>query len=161
MLEGEIDTALSLIEQGLELSGSGSEFELYLMVLKCQALLASNQREALDAVLEAFYAKKAGTREALSIFFTSTEAVAPEVTYLLAKLDETPARAMLVWSNYICARLFRLAEHRENILRAPLTLFVKRFGMGVVADDVRASVPRLVSALAAEDGEYSKVAAAL
>lgn len=159
MLEGEIDTALSLVEQGLELSSSGSAFELYLMVLKCQALLASNQREALDAVLEDFYAKKAGTREVLSIFFTSTEAVAPEAMYLLAKLDETPARAMLVWSNYICARLFRLAEHRENILRAPLTLFVKRFGMGVVADDVRASVPALVSALAAEDDQCLKAAA--
>lgn len=159
MLEGEIDAGLSLIEQGLELCSSGSEFELYLMVLRCQALLASNQRQALDAVLEAFYAKKAGTREALSIFFANPEAIPPEVSYLISNIDETPARAMLVWSNYICARLFRLAEHRENILRAPLTLFVKRFGMSVVADDVRASVPKLVSALVAEDDQCSKAAA--
>ena len=151
MLEGEIDTALSLVEQGLELCSRGSEFEFYLMVLKCQALLASNRRTTLDVVLEDFYARKAGTREALSIFFTSTEAVSPEASYLLANIDETRARAMLVWSNYICARLFRSAEHRENILRAPLTLFVRQFGMGVVADDVRASVPALVSTLGAKD----------
>lgn len=159
MLEGEIDAGLSLIEQGLDLCGSGSEFELYLMVLRCQALLASNRRKDLDAALEDFYAKKVGTREALSIFFANPEAIPPEVGYLISNIDETPARAMLVWSNYICARLFRFAEHRENILRAPLTLFVKRFGMGVVADDVRASVPKLVSALAAEDDQCSKAPA--
>lgn len=158
MLEGEIDTGLSLIEQGLELCSSGSEFELYLMVLRCQALLASNQREVLDAVLQAFYAKKAGTREALSIFFTDPEVIPPEVSYLISNIDETRARAMLVWSNYICARLFRLAEHRENILRAPLTLFVKRFGLGVVADEVRASVPALVSALGTKEDQFSKAA---
>lgn len=159
LLEGEIETALSLIEQGLEQCSSGSEFELYLMVLKCQALLASNQREALDAVLQDFYAKKAGTREALSIFFTNPEAIPPEVSYLISNIDETSAGAMLVWSNYICARLFRFAEHRENILRAPLTLFVKRFGLGVVADEVRASVPALVLALGAEEDQFSKAAA--
>jgi hypothetical protein len=159
MLEGDIDTGLSLIEQGLELCSSGSEFELYLMVLRCQALLASNQRETLDAVLQAFYAKKAGTREALSIFFTDLEAIPPEVSFLISNIDEMRARAMLVWSNYICARLFRLAEHRENILRAPLTLFVKRFGLGVVADEVRASVPALVSVLGTKEDQFSKAAA--
>jgi hypothetical protein len=159
MLEGDIDAALSLIEQGLELCSHGSEFELYLMVLKCQALLASDQRRALDAVLEVFYAKKAGTREALSIFFASADEAAPAVSNLLESIDAMHAGAMLVWTNYLCARLFRSAEHRKNLLRGPLTRFVKRFGPGVVPEEVRASVPALVSDLVAEHGRTFGVAA--
>jgi hypothetical protein len=148
MLEGDIEAALSLIDHGLELCRDGSKFELYLLVLKCEALLASGQRKALDGILETFYAKGPGTRAALSIFFTSAapEEVGPEVHSLLENIDEQRAKAMLVYSNYVCARLFRFSEHRENILRGPLTLLVQRFGPGVVPDDLRLSVPALVSA---------------
>jgi hypothetical protein len=74
-------------------------------------------------VLDVLYAKKAGTREGLSIFFTPPDAnhIAPEVEFLLDKLDGTGARAMLVFLNYLFARLFRFLEHRENILHGPLT----------------------------------------
>ena len=150
MLEGDIESALSLYDQGLELVQDRSEFHIYLLVLKCQALLASNQRAALADALDVLYAKKAGTREGLSIFFTPPDAneIAPEVQLLLDKLDGAGARAMLDFVNYLCARLFRFAEHRENILRGPLALFVNRFGPDVIADDLRASVPALVGSLA-------------
>jgi hypothetical protein len=150
MLQGDIESALSLYEQGLELCQDRSEFHIYILVLKCQALLASNQRAALADALDVLYAKKAGTREGLSIFFTPPDAneIAPEVQFLLDKLDGAGARAMLDFVNYLCARLFRFAEHRENILRGPLTLFVNRFGPDVIPDDVRASVPALVGGVA-------------
>lgn len=147
MLEGDIEGALSLIDHGLELCREGSEFELYLLVLKCQALLASGQRNELNRVLELFYARKAGTRAALSIFFSSTapDEIGPEVHDLLDRIEEQHAKAMLVWSNYTCARLFRFPEHRENVLRGPLTVLVRRFGPGAISDDLRVSVSALVS----------------
>ncbi|HWP27091.1 MAG TPA: helix-turn-helix domain-containing protein [Xanthobacteraceae bacterium] len=149
MLEGDFAAAMSLYDQGLELCREGTEFQIYLLVLKCQALLAFDQRKALADALEVLYAKKAGTREVLGIFFAppNVDAIAPEVHLVLDGLDQARARAMLVYVNYICARLFRFAEHRENILRGPLTLFINRFGPGVVPEDVRISVPALVSAL--------------
>jgi tetratricopeptide (TPR) repeat protein len=149
MLEGDFETAISLYDQGLELCQEGTEFQIYLIVLKCQALLASGRRKALDAALDVLYAKKAGTREVLSVFFAppNVDEIAPEVHLVLEKLDRPRAQAMLVYVNYICARLFRFVEHRENILRGPLTLFIDRFGPDVVPDEVRESVPALVSAL--------------
>ncbi|HXF88756.1 MAG TPA: helix-turn-helix domain-containing protein [Xanthobacteraceae bacterium] len=149
MLEGDFEGAMSLYDQGLELCRDGTEFQIYLLVLKCQALLAFDQRKALADALEVLYAKKPGTREVLSIFFAPPNAdeIAPEVHLVLDRLDQSRARAMLVYVNYICARLFRFAEHRENILRGPLTLFVDRFGPEVVPEDVRASVPALEAAL--------------
>ncbi len=155
MLEGDFETANSLYDQGLELCQDGTEFQIFLIVLKCQALLASNQRKALADALQVLYAKKAGTREVLSIFFAPPNAdeIGPEVHLVLDKLDQARARAMLVYVNYICARLFRFEEHRENILRGPLTLFVDRFGPDVVPDEVRASVPALVSVLCPGHGD--------
>jgi tetratricopeptide (TPR) repeat protein len=147
MFEGDFETALSLYDQGLELCQDGTEFQAYLLVLKCEALLASDRRRELVDALEVLYAKKAGTREALSIFFIAPNGreIAPEVQFIVDRLDQVRARAMLVYANYICARLFRFAKHRENILRGLLTLFVDRFGPGVVPDDLRVSVPELVT----------------
>jgi tetratricopeptide (TPR) repeat protein len=149
MLEGDFETALSLYDQGLELCQDGTEFQAYLLVLKCEALLAADRRRELADALEVLYAKKAGTREALSIFFIAPNSrdITPEVQFILDRLDQTRARAMLVYTNYICARLFRFVKHRENVLRGPLTLFVDRFGADVVPDDLRISVPALVAAL--------------
>jgi hypothetical protein len=149
MLEGDFAVALSLYDQGLEQCQDGTEFQIYLLVLKCQALLASDQRKALDDTLEVLYAKKAETREHLSIFFVAANAkeITPEVQFVLDGLDDAHARGMLVYINYICARLFRFAEYRENILRGPLTLFVDRFGPRVVPDDLHASIPELVAVL--------------
>ncbi|MBX9844730.1 MAG: winged helix-turn-helix domain-containing protein [Xanthobacteraceae bacterium] len=149
MFEGDIEAALALVDQGLELCPAGSPFELYLLVLKSQALLASDQRAALPAVLDTLFAKQAGLREALSIFYTSGSAdeVPPEASHLLDNIDEARARAMLVWTNYLWARLFRVPEHRENYLRGPLTLLVGRLGPAVIPDEVRVSAPGLVAAL--------------
>jgi tetratricopeptide (TPR) repeat protein len=147
MLEGNIEEALSLYDQGLELCQDNAAFELYIMVLKCQALLAADQRKALAAARDLLYAKAPGTR-ALAIFFTPAgEAIASDVQQLVDMFDETRAKALLVFADYICGRLFRFAEHRENFLRGPLTLVVDRFGPAVVPEDLRASVPALVSAL--------------
>src|SRR5262249_8030132 len=139
----------SLYDQGLELCQDGTEFQIYLLVLKCEALLAANRRKALADTLDVLYAKRAGTREALSIFFVAPDAneISPEVQLTLDRLDQAHARAVLVYVNYICAHLFRFVEHRENILRGPLMLFINRFGPGVVPDDLRDSVPALVAAL--------------
>jgi hypothetical protein len=147
MLEGYIEEALTLYDQGLELCQDGSEFEIFLMVLKCQALLASDQRKELAHALDLLYAKKPAVR-GLAIFFTlAGEEITPDVQHFLDKIDEPRAKAALVFVNYLVGRLFRFAEHRENILRGPLTLLVDLFGPSVVPDDLRLSVPALVEAI--------------
>lgn len=148
MLEGDIEAAVPLFDQGLELCQAGSEFEIYLTVLKCQALLASDQSKALAGVLDLLYAKKPATRGLAPFFIPpAAENIAPEVHHFLDRLDETRARGMLIWINYVCARLFRFTEHRERILRGLLTVLLDRFGSAVVPDDLRASVPELLAAL--------------
>ena len=154
MFQGRFAEALSLYDQGIEQSQDRSEFHIYLLVLKCQALTAAGDRESLDRVTAELYAKKAGARETLSIFFTSPEPgqAAPEARTMAAAISEEQARGLLVYANYIAARLFDQVEHRENILRTPAALLVERFGDGVIPDEVRATAPGLLSeALAAAE----------
>ncbi len=148
--EGDIETAVSLLDQGLELCEHGSEFELYLLVLKTQALLAAGDRDVLEPALEIFYAKRPNVRGAFAIFYTETapDRVAPEAIHMLERMSATFASAMLVWLNYIVARLYRLPEHRENILRPVTTLMVERFGIDVVPEEVRQSAPDLIASFA-------------
>jgi tetratricopeptide (TPR) repeat protein len=147
MFEGDFETALSLYDQGLELCRGGTEFEVYLLVLKCVALLADDRREALADSLDLLYGKKPGAREALSIFFVPPLAtkIEPEVQAILDRLDKVHARGMLVYLNYLFARLFRFVPHRENILRGLLLLLLDRFGPAVIPEELNASVPTLVA----------------
>ena len=142
MFRGDTAAALALFDQGLELAGTGSPFETFLLVLKCQALLAAGRRQRLDAVLETLYASGPGVRHELAIYFTSPVPgeVDPVAEAVLEELDAPRAQAKLVYTNYVCARLFEAPEHRRAILAPSLDLFVRRFGQGVVPEEVGASL---------------------
>ena len=145
MQKGDLGGAVRLFDQGLELCRGDLQFELYLMVMKCEAMLASGSREATDAACEAMYLRDPQTRVHLSLLFSSgkPDETPPEAQALLERLDKEQARGIAIYVNYVCARLFEREEHRANILRGPLKLFVDRFGEDVVADEVRGSVPSL------------------
>jgi DNA-binding winged helix-turn-helix (wHTH) protein len=150
MHEGQIEAAVALLDQGLELCEAGSDFELYLLVLKCQALLAANRRDDLAPVLETFYGRRPGIREFFSIYYASgdPDEATPEMQYVLGRIDEAHARAMLTWLNYVAARLFRIMRHRENILRGTAMVLVQRFGPRILSEEVRTAVPALADMLA-------------
>ena len=145
MLEGEIETAARLFDQGLELCQENSSFDLYLSVLKCEAMVASGNRYAENSAKEALYEKSPECRVHLPLLLAPSvwEDILPEAHAILDRLDLTRARAILLYIHYTCGRLFRRVEHRENVMRGPGTLLVSRFGSGVVPDEVRKSVPRL------------------
>jgi hypothetical protein len=146
MFEGEIGEALAMFDRGLELVPDGSHFERYLLILKCQALLASGKRRALSAAFDALCQRDPRIRSPLSVIFTSAEPgeILPEAQHLADNIDERRARAMLLWAHYISARLFRSEEHRAAILMPSVQLLGRRFGPNVVPVEVKVSVPTLL-----------------
>jgi hypothetical protein len=146
MQQGDLEAAVRLFDRGLELCRGDLQFELYLRVMKCQAMLASGSREATDAACEAMYLRGPQTRVHLSLLFSSGKPgeTSREAQALLDRLDKEQARGVAIFVNYVCARLFEREEHRANILRGLLKLFVERFGEDVVADEVRSSAPSLL-----------------
>ncbi|HEV7278071.1 MAG TPA: helix-turn-helix domain-containing protein [Devosiaceae bacterium] len=146
MFMGELENATALFDRGLELVEVGSHFDRYLLTLKCQALLAAGERAALLASFDTLCQRAPGIRAQLSIFFSPSEPgqILPEAQTIADSVDERRARAMLLWVDYICGRLFQSAEHRLNVVGPSTRLFARRFGQGVVPEEVIRAIPALL-----------------
>lgn len=146
---GDIEAGLDLYERGIELCQPGSEFHIYLLVLACIATLASGDRPAVESNMARLYAVKPQTQEEFGILFAPPDItrLPPLLQEVLAKLDAADARHLIGHAYYVSARLYEREAHRANILRGFLSLAVGRFGPGVVPDEVRRSVPKLMAEL--------------
>lgn len=143
MFEGEIDEAIRLFDEGIALSTPKSEFEVFLLVLKCQAALASGSPDRLEEPLAALYRSKPETRQQLGMFFSpSTNAGASFKLKTIAKLVSAKKAATIVSFTYsFCARLFKNEHHRINIMKGHMTLIGKNIGYDFVPDNVRQGLP--------------------
>lgn len=146
MCQGEIEEAIALYDRGIELSEPSSEFHIYLLVLKCSAHLAINDRAALERTTTTLYTAKPITRIQIGLLVAAPDIaqLAPDLTELLNRLDVARARALITYLHYITARHFRQETHRTNILRGPIALLTNRFGPAIVDDDIWHSAPSLI-----------------
>jgi DNA-binding winged helix-turn-helix (wHTH) protein len=144
MCKGDIRSAIDLYDRGIELSGPDSEFRIFLMVLKCAALMADDDRPGLDQAAAALYALKPITRLQIGLFMAPPGPLAPDLTLVVGQFDASRAQHAILHLYYVFARLFVREEHRENIMRGVIGHLMERFGADVVPDEVRRSVPRLV-----------------
>jgi hypothetical protein len=161
MFAGEFAQALALFDRGLELVAVGSHFDRYLLTLKCQAMLASGDRAGLTATFDVFCSRKPGLRETFSVFYSPTEPgeVLPEAQVFVDSIEVRRARAVLVWVHYICARLFRSAEHRARIIAPSAQLFLNRFGVHVLPEEALADLPVAGVDRPARPGSFERCAA--
>ncbi|QKV18838.1 winged helix-turn-helix domain-containing protein [Oricola thermophila] len=138
MLLGDIDEALALYERGFEICEPGSDFYFYLFVLKCQALIAKDDREQVDILLNDLFDRFPAARAGLSVMFAPDTSVDlhPETRALFEAMSLERARDLLIWMNYVSARLFRFQEHGANILKGPTSHLLLRFGRDVLADEI-------------------------
>ncbi len=148
MFLGQTDGALDLLEAAREGATPGSEYDAYLLVILGQCHLASANGEGLARVLAALYAHRPLARGPIGLLFASADrdGLAPEVKGFLKQIGERQARAMLLYSTYICARHFDRQDHRDNVLRGLAALLCDRFGEGVVPDEVVEAAPSLFAA---------------
>ncbi|MGR3659775.1 MAG: winged helix-turn-helix domain-containing protein [Paracoccaceae bacterium] len=141
---GQPDAALPCFDQAISLSKKGSKFHLYTLVMKCQALLAANDWQALGETRRELFALAPATSVFLEPLFTGPGKPSLRARGIVFVLPRARARAQLQHLGYVSARLFRLQEHRENSLRPFLTLCVRRFGKEVVPQEVVQLAPDLV-----------------
>lgn len=141
---GDTDGALQCIEPSLNLVKPGSQAYLYAMIIKCQALLAAGRCEELLSAKKELY----GVSPALGLFleplFTDPDKPSFRAKAALLALNRTRATALLLHKHYVSSRLFAAQEHRENSIRAPLTLIARRFGTEALPWEVVNAYPGLV-----------------
>lgn len=140
---GRLPDAVRSLDQAARLSGYGSEFHVYTMFMKCQALSAAGDWPALAAARAELFKVRPATMVLEPIF---ADPIKPSFRSraLTMALTKARARALLMQLTYVSARLFREPEMRDNSIRGPLRLFIGRFGGDVVPESLGRLAPDLV-----------------
>lgn len=140
MSEGAFEEALGLYDKAIELSEHGSEFHIYLLVLKATTLLAAGERAALDALCADIFTIKPIARMHIGLFVACPDApeLPPDLEGLLASLGKQGAALMLLSFYNGSARQFRSPLHRNNVMRGFMTHATRRFGSDIVPAEIHA-----------------------
>ena len=118
---GKLQEAIDYFDQGIELAEAGSEFQVFLMVLKCTTLLALDDRQACLAACEALYRTKPLTRAQMGLFLSSPDDVLPDdLRQILLGLDADLLRRLLAHFEYLFVRRVPDAAARKNMFRGVL-----------------------------------------
>jgi DNA-binding winged helix-turn-helix (wHTH) protein len=134
---GEVEAGFQALDLAQSMAEPNSEFEVYVICLKCQALMAIDDRDRLDEVLELLYRRRPAIRFLYDILYGRPEALSPDAQGALAMMTLEQARGILIFADYLCARHFTLAEHRENSLKIPRAVLTARFGPEVLPPPMR------------------------
>lgn len=135
--------AYECLEQARKLAKKGSDFHIYVLVLQCQAMLATNDREGLKQVQRELYRSRPATMVFFEPILTDPDKPSIRAKAVIMMLSRKRARGILQHIFYISGRLFESAEHRENMMRTPVLLLRRRFGNEVLTDEMRESMPGL------------------
>lgn len=118
---GRLREAIDHFDQGIELAEPGSEFQVFLMVLKCTTLLALDDRQACQAACETLYRTKPLTRTQMGLFLSSPDEVLPDdLRQILLALDADLLRRLLAHFEYLFVRRVPDAAGRKNMFRGVL-----------------------------------------
>lgn len=141
---GQSEAAVECLLQALALRSAGTDAHIYNLVLLCQALCAAGDAEGLRAQLNVLNRAVPGGAFFFELLFGDPDKPSIKAKATTLMLSKKRARAVLMHSYYVSARLFERQDHRERVLRTPLALFQKRFGNTVVPEEVAQLVPALM-----------------
>lgn len=141
---GRLAEAVEDFDQGIELAEPGSEFQVFLLVLKCTTLLAMGDRAASEAANRRLYETKPLTRMQLGLFLTHPdEALPQDLRQVLEGLDAVLLRRMLAHYDYLFVRRVPDAAGRERMFRGIVTRMAMHRPGDALPPEVLASAPGL------------------
>jgi len=144
-LQGEIDRAIDLYDRAIELSEAGSQFHVYLLVLKGSALLAADRRADVAQLTAELYALDPVSRLKLGLFFLSPKArqVPPALRPVLAAIPLSGGQRLLTHLYRTTARQFAKRQHQKNVLDGLATHLVSLHGPDVIPEGLQSRFPKL------------------
>jgi DNA-binding winged helix-turn-helix (wHTH) protein len=134
---GQNEDGQRALDQALELCEPGSQYEIYLMILKCEALAAVSDRDGLDQVLDEVCARVPQVEVLMQVLFTCAERPSKIAQQALVNMPPAQAKGMLMLTHYVYGRLLQNPVHRANAYRTPVSLFTRQFGPNIIPDEVR------------------------
>ncbi|WP_341988795.1 helix-turn-helix domain-containing protein [Azorhizobium sp. AG788] len=132
----DFTAALAFFDRGIEMAGSDSEFQMHMRVLKCIAVLAAGDREALKAAA-AFSYESPFCPPALSVMIavlvTAPGHPLPQaVTDVLRAAGPEGARNALTFTYMTSVRHLTSLQARANIMQGLVAHVTELHGTGVI-----------------------------
>ena len=133
---GENEKGNAAIDQALEQCPPGTQLEVYLLILKCEALAAVADYDGIDQVLARVYAQVPQIETLMEVLFTNPDAPSKAAQQELVGMSRKQAQGMLLYMHYVYGRLLQNPQHRQNAYRTSFTLFTKQFGADIIPAEI-------------------------
>ena len=140
--QGDIDQALDLYARAIELCEAGSEFHLYLLILKGSALLAADRRGEVAQLVAELTVLGPAIDPRVALLFLS-----PRARRTPPALRSVPLEAgqrMLTYLHRTTARQFVRRPHRRNILHGLAVHLARVHGPAVIPVHLRSYFPAII-----------------
>ena len=137
MCKGQFTEACQLYDRGVALAEFGSDFHIYLLVLKCTAQMGANDRAGVVRTADELYLARPATRW-MGLFFLSPYAdiLPPDIAQMLAAFTPERGHETLIHLYHTSARHFRDPRHRANVMRGPTYHFRRLLGAEAVPVEI-------------------------
>ncbi|MFC4299459.1 winged helix-turn-helix domain-containing protein [Castellaniella hirudinis] len=138
--QGDIDRAVELYSRAIELSEPGSQFHIYLLILKGSALLAADRRGEVAQMVAELSALDPASRGWIGLIFLSPKA--RHTPPALAMIPKEAGRRMLTYLHRTTARQFERRHHRKNVLHGLALHLARAHGEDVIPPAVKEYFPK-------------------
>lgn len=144
---GEIDEAVSLYDKAIELAEPGSQFHIYLLVLKAVAMMAGDRRGAVDHLAVELHNLAPGSQATFGLLLVSpkTKALAPSLEHTLAVMSPALGRHLTTYLFRVSARQFQRRIHQRNVLSGLMIHLQRHHGDAAIAPEIARCFPELVT----------------
>jgi DNA-binding winged helix-turn-helix (wHTH) protein len=133
---GDIDAGIEAYDIALTMTEPGSQYDLFLLVLKAQAQLAGDLRDGLAQTLATSYARQPELAFFMELFCSAVGNPSPTAQMALGGMPAAMATAMLRYVYHSCTNSFVQPAHRLNTIEAGARLFISRFGPDVMPPEL-------------------------
>jgi DNA-binding winged helix-turn-helix (wHTH) protein len=140
---GDIDAGIEAYDIALGMTEPGSQYDLFLLVLKAQAQLAADLRDDLSLTLATLYSRRSDLAFILEVFCSPPGNPSPTAQMALSGTSVEMATAVLRYVYHSRTNSFVQPDHRRNTIHAGLRLYVDRFGPAVMPPELEAEFGQL------------------
>jgi DNA-binding winged helix-turn-helix (wHTH) protein len=133
---GDIDAGIEAYDIALGMTEPGSQYDLFLLVLKAQAQLAAGLRDELSVTLATLYSRRPDIAFFMEVFCSPPGQPSPTAQMALSGTPQPMATAMLRYVYHSCTNSFLQPDHRLNTIVAGLKLYAGHFGPSVVPPEL-------------------------
>jgi len=144
---GQIDEAASLYDKAIEMAEPGSQFHIYLLILKAVAMMAGERRGEVDHLALQLHDLVPGAQTSFGLFFASPQAkrLPPSQEQALASMPPAFGQHFATYLFKVSARQFKRRPHQRNVLKGLTIHLMRQHGSAAIGPEIAGRFPELLA----------------